>query len=121
MTRPKLFLDDTRQPPEADMLLARDGVEFDEMLEAHKATGFSEIYFDHDLGYNVGNGHECLEHLIERCELEGYPHPDVIYIHTMNKEEWHKMAFRAAHYFPDTVTVRKIDGRQFLQRDGSRA
>lgn len=116
MSRPKMFLDDTREAPEVDMLLARDALEFNELLEANKENGFSEIYFDHDLGgYGAGNGHQCLENLIERCELENYPHPDIIYVHTMNEEEWHKMAFRAHHYFPDTVSVRKIDGRQFKQ------
>ena len=70
----KLFLDDTRQPPEG-FRLAKDGEDFLHILDS-TPEGFSEIWFDHDLG-SVGTmtGAHCLNELINKCELSGYPKP----------------------------------------------
>jgi hypothetical protein len=60
----KLFLDDVREPYEADFVIARS---FDDALKIIEEKGFPYfISFDHDLGEDIPTGFDFAKWLVEQ-------------------------------------------------------
>jgi hypothetical protein len=116
-----LFLDDMREKPNDSFILARNPMEFVNLINT-TPEGFNEIWFDHDLG-NTGwydnmenellpiikNGHHCLNYLIDKCVIEKYPTPIKLVIHTSNGYEMENMLRVARRYFVDSEVI-AMDG-----------
>lgn len=111
----KLFLDDTREKPDATFFAAKDAEWFVVALEAYRDSGFIEIWFDHDLGEGQ-NGAWCLEQLIYRIETQDYPRPERIIIHTANPDCKRSMIQRAERYFQGDVQIIDFNGLTLKQR-----
>jgi len=85
----KLYLDDTRPPPDGWVLCRWP----DEVIKHIKRGGVEEISLDHDLGDDKrGTGYDVLRWLEKKLhEDPSFPVP-VIHIHTANPVAHKKMA-----------------------------
>lgn len=84
----RIFLDDEREPPPGNWMVARDAKQFRDTLRNHEPTVVS---FDHDLGCDahgneLPNGQRCMRQLIDEAmdRPAAFEHLKLVVLHSAN-------------------------------------
>jgi len=97
----KVYLDDTRQPPEGWTLVAWP----DEAIAYLKTNTVTHLSLDHDLGNDEkGTGYTVLQWIEEQVVTNNF-YPPIIYIHTANPAARKKMELALASIQRRTLKI----------------
>ena len=106
----KLWIDDTRMPPDDSWLWAKT---YESAIGFLGTCPIEDVSFDHDLGTEK-DGNDILMWLLNECRDKNFIGPKIIGIHTQNVSEKFKMIATAQQVEGvEYVTAETPEGKRF--------